>query len=107
MAKRKKGKNSGGKILLIVVLLVLVAFLAMRLVNSCSECEKNFFGLGYAGNLVDQAIDEEELILCEDCAKRHHALSLLAGKELDAYKRVLIPGKLIPGEVKFGEKTDG
>lgn len=111
MAKRRKGRSSGGTrvgtILLIVVLLAVVVFLATRLVNSCSDCEKNFFGLGYEGNIVDQAVDEEEQILCEDCARKHHALSLLAGKELDAYKRVLVPGELIPGEVKFGEKSDG
>ena len=110
MAKRKYGKKSGGTslgtILLIVVLLAAAVFLATRLVNSCSDCEKRFFGLGYEGNLIDQAVDEEEQILCEDCARKHHALSLLAGKELDEYKRILMPGKLIPGEVKFGEKTD-
>lgn len=110
MAKRRNGRNSGGTslgtILVIVVLVAIVAFLATRLVNSCSDCEKRFFGLGYEGNVVDQAIDEQEQILCEDCAERHHALSLLTGKELDEYKRVLVPGELVPGEVKFGDKTD-
>lgn len=111
MAKKKKsGSTSGklfGKIILIAVILVVVGFLVLRLVNSCSDCEKTFFGLGYEGNVIDSVVDEKEQILCEDCAERHHALSLLAGKELDDYKRVLVPGKLIPGEVKFGAKSDG
>lgn len=111
MARQRKSRKSGGTkfgtVLLIIVLAAVVAFLAVRLVNSCSDCEKNFFGLGYNGNIVDQAVGDEEQILCEDCAQKHHALSLLAGKELDDYKRVLVPGKLIPGEVKFGEKADG
>lgn len=111
MAKRKYGRSSGktktGTILLVIVLLAIVVFLAARLVNSCSDCEKRFFGLGYEGNLVDQAVDEEEQILCEECARKHHALSLLAGKELDEFKRVLMPGELIPGEIKFSDKADG
>lgn len=110
MAKKRNGRGTSGgvfgKIVLTVVILAIVIFLALRLVNSCSDCEKTFFGLGYEGNAIDNAVDEEEQILCERCAERHHALSLFAGKELDEYKRVLVPGKMIPGEVKFGAKSD-
>lgn len=111
MAKRRNGRGTSGgafgKILLTVVILAVVIFLALRLVNSCSDCEKTFFGLGYEGNVIDNAVDdEEEQILCEGCAERHYALSLFAGKELDEYKRVLVPGKMIPGEVKFGAESD-
>lgn len=93
------------KVLLVVIILVVLAFLCLRLINTCDDCDKTFVGLGYEGNVIDNAIEEEKQILCEDCAEKHHALSLLTGKELDAYKRVLVPGKLIPGEIHFGSDS--
>lgn len=94
------------KTLLVIIIVVVVAFLCLRLINTCNSCDKTFFGLGYQGNAIDSMIsEEEEQILCEDCAEKHHALSLLTGKELDVYKRVLVPGKLIPGEIRFGSDS--
>lgn len=98
--KRKKKKFSG--VLLTIVVIVIVAFLGLRLVNTCSVCDKTFVGLGYEGNAIDNAVAEEEQILCEDCARLHHALSLIGDKTVDDFKRVLVPGKLIPGEIRFG-----
>lgn len=103
-------ENSMKKVLTTLLLLIVLAgivFIGFRLINVCSTCDKHFVGLGYEGNSIDTMINEEEpQILCEDCAKTHHALSLLTGKELDEFKRVLVPGKLIPGEIRFGTQEE-
>lgn len=93
------------KILLIVVILAVLVFLGLRLVNTCDSCEKTFVGLGYEGNAIDHTINEEEQLLCKDCAELHHALSLVTGKSVDDFKRALVPGKLIPGEIRFGSDS--
>lgn len=91
--------------LLVVIILAVLVFLGLRLINTCDSCDKTFVGLGYEGNAIDHAISEEEQVLCEDCAELHHALSLIGGKTVDDFKRVLVPGKLIPGEIRFGSDS--
>lgn len=95
-----------GKILLILIIIAVLVFLGLRLINTCDKCDKTFVGLGYNVNAFDSLVSEDLHILCEDCAKTHHALSLLAGAELDDFKRVLVPGKWIPGEISFGGDED-
>lgn len=91
-----------GKFLLIVIILAILVLLGLRLVNTCDDCGKTFVGLGYEGNVIDNAVNEQSQVLCQDCAELHHALSLIGGGSVDAFKRVLVPGTWIPGEIRFG-----
>ena len=93
------------KVLVILILVAEVALLGLRLVNTCDDCEKNFFGVGYVGNAIDNAVNEEEQILCEECAELHHKVELVVGKTLDDFKRELVPAKWVPGD--WSSDSDG
>lgn len=91
------------KFLLTVILIAAAVFLALRLINTCDHCEQRFFGLGYEGNVIDNAVNQEPQILCEECAGLHHALALTFGKSLDDYQRELVPEnweEVLPDAVK-------
>lgn len=91
------------KFLLVVLILAALVFLGLRLINTCDGCGETFFGLGYEGNVIDNAVHAEKQVLCEECAELHHALSLTFGKTLEDFQRELIPEnweELIPAQVK-------
>lgn len=77
----------------IVSLVIIVAIIAAgiifvpKLAHTCDNCEKFFVGAGYEPNIISDFLSEEEKIICKDCAEDEHALSLLAGKSLDDFKR--------------------
>ena len=114
MAKKKK-KNANGlimKLVPVVVLVIIVAVFAPKLINKCDDCTKTFFGTGYydgtAAETVNSAIDaiagifggseeteeekvDEETILCAECAVKfeHHPSISLGKHTLEEFKRPL------------------
>ena len=76
-------------LLMVVVIIGGLAFLGTRLIHKCDACEETFFGTGYEASVVADLLTDEEQIICEDCAEIQHALSILAGKSLDDFKRGL------------------
>lgn len=78
------------KILAVVaVVAVLGVVFVPRLVHECGDCGKTFFGTGYEPNLVSDLLTDEDKVICKECAELEHALSILAGKSLDEFKRGL------------------
>lgn len=84
-------------IIVVAVLLVLGIIFVPRVVHTCDDCGETFFGTGYTANaLVEAANDyesddeEKDLIICEKCAEKHHAISIGLGQNtLDDFKRDL------------------
>ena len=79
-------------VLVVIVIIAAVVFVP-KLVHKCDDCEKIFVGAGYEPNAIESVIndltEEEDKIICEDCAKIHHAVSLALGKDLDDFKKDL------------------
>lgn len=73
--------------LMTLVILVLLITYSPQLLHTCTDCDKVFVGTGYSANVIADFFSEEDGVLCEECAKKHHALSVGLGKSLDEYKR--------------------
>lgn len=90
--RRKKRTAILVGILLVLVIAAGVVFVP-RLVHRCDNCGKLFVGTGYYPNVVTSTIADltaqEEKILCGDCAREDHALSLVAGKSIEEFRRPL------------------
>ena len=93
MAKRRRKKKMPSVPLPAVILLMLLSgalvFFAPRLVHKCDSCGRVFVGTGYRPNAVVDAVNEDELILCESCAEKQHAVSGFFGGDLKDYQRKL------------------
>ncbi len=76
---------------LIIVVAVIAAGIIYvpKLVHRCTDCDSIFVGTGYEPNVIGSLISDEEQILCEECAREHHALALAMGKALDDFKKEL------------------
>lgn len=78
------------KIIPIAIVVILLIVFVPRLVHKCDDCGETFVGTGYEANVVAEFLeDENDQIICEKCAEKHHALSILGGKTLDDFKRGL------------------
>lgn len=75
------------KILLVVIVIALLIVYVPYYFNECDDCGKFFVGVGYEPNIVSELINENEQIICRECAEKHHAISTTLGKSLDDYKR--------------------
>lgn len=76
--------------LLVVVCIVVAAIVFVpELVHKCDDCDKTFFGTGYRPAALSELVTEDMEIICEECAEKHHKLSIVLGKELDEFKREL------------------
>lgn len=78
-------------ILTLVVIAVAVTFVP-KLFHNCDDCEDFFFGTGYRAGTVTEMIAGEEMVLCKNCAKSHHAVALGLGKTLEDYAIPLFEG---------------
>lgn len=74
---------------IVVVVVILLAVFVPRLVHECDSCGETFVGTGYEPNIVSELLTDEDQVICEECAELQHALSILAGKSLDDFKRGL------------------
>ncbi len=76
---------------LVVVAIVVIAGIVFvpKVTHTCDDCGKFFIGTGYEPNMLEDFLSEDEQIICEDCAKDQHALSIAMGKSLDEFKRDL------------------
>lgn len=77
------------KIIKIVVSFVVIFILATyiyQFLNTCTSCNKFFVGTGYQQNAIVEAFSSQSGVLCEDCAIKHHAVSLGLGASLDDFK---------------------
>ena len=95
----KKFKKTLVTILVIALLLIYVPYY----VNTCSSCDELFFGPGYKANILADVLSENRGIICEDCAKIHHAASSFIGKDIDDYKNPIFvdPITLIKEKVEM------
>ena len=78
------------KIIAIVIVAVIVALgviFVPKVTQTCSDCGELFVGTGYEPNTIEDLMSDEELIICEDCAKEQHALAIAMGKSLEEFKR--------------------
>ena len=73
---------------LIIVVAIIVAGIIFvpKLVHTCGDCEELFIGAGYEPNAVESLISSEKKIICKDCAKEHHAISIALGKSVEDFK---------------------
>lgn len=94
-ARRRKRKKITAIIVAAILVLVIAAGVVFvpRLIHRCDNCGKTFVGTGYYPNVVTSTIagltQQEEKILCGDCAKDEHALALATGKSIEEFKRPL------------------
>ncbi|MBR7133797.1 MAG: hypothetical protein IKD04_09735 [Clostridia bacterium] len=80
------------KILLFAVILVIVVagvVFVPKLAHKCDDCGDFFVGAGYKPNIVSDLLNDEEQIICKDCAEKQHALSLAVGGDVEEFKRDL------------------
>ncbi len=82
-------------IIAIVISFVVVVAIAVsaiifvpRLVHTCDDCGKTFFGTGYRPNIISNVLTDDQII-CEDCAAKQHAIEIALGYDLDGFKRGL------------------
>ena len=76
-------------LVLIVAVIAAGVIFVPKLVHTCDDCEKVFFGPGYEPNALAGMIKKEETVICKDCAETHHAVSLALGKELKEFQKAL------------------
>lgn len=77
------------KIIAIVVAAVIVlagVIFIPRLAHTCDDCGEFFVGTGYKPNIVSDLLNDEEQVICKDCAETQHAISIALGQNLDEYK---------------------
>lgn len=89
MAKRKKKKSIVPAIVAVVLVIAVLVVFVPRLVHKCDSCGKTFVGTGFRGNVISEALSDNERILCRECAEKEHLLSGIVGKSVDDYKRPL------------------
>ena len=78
-----------GRLLLTIIIICAIIYLAPKLVHKCDDCEKWFVGTGYDANVIVDAVSEDELTICKDCAEQQHLFGTTFGKSLDDYKKKL------------------
>ena len=98
------GKASSRRIATVIIIVAAVALIAAfcivlgpRLVHHCDNCDKLFFGTGYKANLISDALTtitgKESKVICRECAKKEHALSIASGASLEDFRIPLFPEK--------------
>lgn len=70
----------------IVIALILITYIP-QFCHICADCEAFFIGAGYEQNILIDAVSDQKGVLCEECAEKHHALSVGLGKSLADYKK--------------------
>ena len=76
--------------LVVVVAIIVVGIVFLpKIVHTCDDCEKLFFGSGYEPNIIEDLLSNEERIICKNCAEEQHAISIAMGKSVDDFKRDL------------------
>lgn len=73
---------------IVVVVIVGIVFVP-KITHTCDDCGKFFVGAGYEPNIIEDFISDDEQIICEDCAKEQHALSIAMGMSIEEFKREL------------------
>ena len=79
-------------IIIVAIAAVLVAagiVFVPRLTHTCDACGEFFIGTGYEPNVISDLLSENDRIICKECARQQHAVSLALGKTLDDFKRDL------------------
>ena len=91
-AKEKKPLSSKNMKIIAVAAVVAIAlgiFLGVKLIHTCDDCGKLFFGTGYVGTGLNQLV-KTDYVCCRDCAEKKHAwdISLFGGKHsIDEFKK--------------------
>lgn len=75
------------KFLFFIVLVVAVVLYVPYYLNICDDCEMFFVGAGYEANAIADLFNENEQIICRDCAEKHHAIISILGKDINDYQR--------------------
>ncbi len=74
--------------LVVVVLVVFVGIIfAPKVTHTCDSCDEFFVGAGYEPGVLEDLISDEDQIICEECAKKQHAVALALGKSLEEFER--------------------
>lgn len=78
-------------IALVIIFVIIVAGVVFvpKLAHKCDDCGEFFVGTGYKPNVVSDLLNDEEQIICKDCAEKQHALALAIGEDVEKYKRDL------------------
>ena len=74
---------------LVAVVIIAAVVMIPKIAHTCDDCEKFFIGAGYDANVLEDFLATEKPIICKECAKKQHAVSLALGKDLDDFKRDL------------------
>ncbi|MCH5191301.1 MAG: hypothetical protein J1F23_03965 [Oscillospiraceae bacterium] len=74
-------------IVAVVLVVVLAVVFVPKLAHTCDDCGKFFIGAGYEPNIVSDLLNDDEQIICKDCAEKQHALAIAFGQSLDEFKR--------------------
>jgi len=80
------------KLIPITIIIIAIAVCAVifvpKLFHTCSDCDEFFVGWGYEPNIVaDLLSSDEEQVICEDCAKKQHAIAIGLGKDLSDFQK--------------------
>lgn len=78
-------------ILTLVVIAAVVTFLP-KVIHNCDDCGDIVFGTGYRAAAVTDLIAGEDMVLCKNCAKVHHAVALGLGRSLEDFAIPLFEG---------------
>ena len=73
--------------ILIIALIAAGVYFVPKLIHKCDDCGEFFIGAGHEPNVIKEILNEEEQIICKSCAEDQHALSILAGSDVDEFKR--------------------
>lgn len=76
-------------LLLAVAIVVAGVIFFPKLVHTCDDCGKFFVGTGYEPNVIVDFVSSEEQTICKECAESQHALSILAGKSVEDFRKKL------------------
>ncbi len=73
-------------IALVAVIVVAGIIFVPKLAHTCDDCGEFFVGTGYKPNVVSELLDDQNQVICKECAEKQHALAIALGKTLDEYK---------------------
>ena len=78
-------------ICLVIIAAIVIAGIIFipKFTHTCDDCDKFFIGAGYAPNIIEDILSDDEQIICKECAKKQHKLSIAMGKSVDDFKRDL------------------
>ncbi len=83
-------KKTAAVVVVIIVVVLGIIFIP-KLCHTCDDCEDFFVGRGYEPIAIAEWFtdEDEDYTICKDCAEKHHAIEILAGADVDDFKKDL------------------